>query len=104
MPVPVPSFLGFTLVVELLAPGKGKVQLRTTALVEIDLQRYERHAFALHGSDQLAYLVLVEKQLASSTRLVIEAVGLQIFRDMGIDQPDFTAFFCRVGFGDVGLA
>ncbi|MNV04344.1 hypothetical protein D3C71_946360 [compost metagenome] len=35
---------------------------------------------------------------------MVEAVGLQIFRQVGIDEPDFIALVRRVGFGDIRLA
>ena len=35
---------------------------------------------------------------------MVEAVGLQVFRQIGIDQPDLAAFFSGVRFSDVSLA
>ena len=46
----------------------------------------------------------MHQQLARPFRGMIEAVGLQIFRNIGVDQPDFAAAGVGVGFGDGGLA
>src|ERR1700679_3341314 len=35
---------------------------------------------------------------------MVEAVGLQIFRDIGVDQPDLAVLGIGVGFRDRGLA
>ena len=49
-------------------------------------------------------LALRQQQLTAAARLVIEAVCLQIFRQIGIDQPHLAALIRGVGFGDIGLA
>jgi hypothetical protein len=35
---------------------------------------------------------------------MVEAVGLQIFRDIGVDQPDLAVLGIGIGFRDCGLA
>jgi len=46
----------------------------------------------------------VQQQLARPFRLVVEAVGLEIFRNVGIDQPDLAVLGIGIGFRDRGLA
>ena len=46
----------------------------------------------------------MQEQLARAFRRVIEAAGLQVFGDIGIDQPDLAAPRIRVGLRDRGLA
>ena len=47
LPVPVALLLGLTLVVQLLALAERQFELRPALIVEIDLERNERHAFAI---------------------------------------------------------
>jgi hypothetical protein len=46
----------------------------------------------------------VQQQLARPLRRVIEAVGLLIFRNVRIDEPDLAAAGIGVGFRNRGLA
>ena len=89
---------------QLLAASKGKLELGAALLVEIDLQRHQRLAFLGHGCCQLGDLALVQQQAARAARLVVEAVGLKVFRQIGIIEPDLTVFLRRVGVLNVGLA
>ncbi|MND67168.1 hypothetical protein D3C80_585740 [compost metagenome] len=89
---------------QLLALGECELQLGPALFVEIDFQRHERHAFAVDAVTQTTDLALRQEQLAAAARLVVEAVGLQIFRQVAVDQPDLLAFVRRIGFGDIGLA
>src|SRR5262245_18512850 len=81
--IPVALLLGLALVVQLLAASEAEFHFGAAARVEIHLQRDQREAFALRGTDQLRDLPLVQKQPARTARLVIEAVGLQVFGDIG---------------------
>ena len=45
---------------------------------------------AIDRADHAADLALVEEQLPRPARLMVEAVGLQIFRNIGVDQPDLA--------------
>src|SRR3954454_2086716 len=98
--LPAALFLGFALVVELLALGEGKLELGAALVVEIELERHERHAFALDRTHQLVDLATVKEKLADALGRMIEAAALQIFRDIGVDQPDFAAASVRIGFCD----
>src|SRR4051794_26732333 len=101
---PIALLLAVALVVQLLAFGDRQQELGAAALVEVKLQRDQRHAFALDRAHQAVDLLFMQQQLARPLRLVIEAVGLQIFRDVGVDQPDLAALGIGVGFRDRGLA
>src|SRR3981081_1830417 len=72
---PVACLLGLSLVVQLLALGDAKLDLGDASQIEIDLQRHQRHAFALHRGGELARFAFPHKKLAYPTRLVIEAIG-----------------------------
>jgi hypothetical protein len=46
----------------------------------------------------------MQEQFTWPFRRMIETIGLQIFRNIGVDQPDLAAARIRIGFGDRGLA
>src|SRR5687768_8431722 len=69
--LPVALLLRLALVVLLLAGGDAEFDLRYAAMVEIDRQRHERRALALHGADQLVHLVPVQKQLARAADFML---------------------------------
>src|SRR6476469_3391209 len=95
--LPTALFLGLAFVVELLASRQRKLDLGAPLLVEIELERHERHAFALDRSHQLVDLATVKQEFAHPLGRMIEAAALQIFRDVGVDQPDFVAASVRIG-------
>src|SRR5438874_1596458 len=84
---PIALLLALALVVQLLAARKRELDLGAPSVVEIEPQRHERHALALDSADQLVDLAFMQQQLARALRRMIEAAGLQIFGDVGIDQP-----------------
>src|ERR1700741_1714089 len=90
LPAPIALLHGLALVVQLLALGERELEFRAAALVEVKLERNQGHAFAVDGADQLVDLLSVQKKLAWPFRQMIEAVGLQIFRNIGVDQPDLA--------------
>src|SRR5215470_17720255 len=102
--IPVALALGLTLVVQLLALGECDLDLGAALLVEIELERNEGHALALDRAHELVDLPLVQEELARTFRRVVEAAGLQIFRHVGVDQPDLAAARVGVGHGDRRLA
>src|SRR5437868_3357173 len=69
---PVALLLGLALVVQLLALGERDLDLGATLVVEIDLQRHDRHALALDRSHQLVDLPPVQQELARTFLRVIE--------------------------------
>src|SRR5438874_2717874 len=101
---PGPLLLGLALVVELLAAGERKLDLGAALFVEIKLERNERHALALDRARELVELAAVQQQPTRALGRMVEAAGLQIFGDVGIDQPELAATGIGVGFADRGLA
>src|ERR1044071_1696056 len=101
---PIALLLGLTLVVQLLALCQRNLDLGATLVVEIDLERHDRHALALDRAHQLVDLPLVEEELARSFLRMVELAGLLVFGDVGIDQPQLAIPARRVGLGDAGLA
>ena len=89
---------------QFLALGHRQQQLGPAALVEIQLQQNQRHALPIDRAHQLVDLLLVQQQLARPLRLVVEAVGLQVFRNIGVDQPYLAVLGIGIGFRDRGLA
>src|SRR3974390_1511105 len=77
--VPCALLLGLALVVGFLAARQRQLDLGAAFLVEIKLERHQRHAFALDGADELVDLVAMQQQLARALGRMIEAVGLAIF-------------------------
>jgi hypothetical protein len=75
-------------------------QWSSVTVVEIELERNERHALALDRADQLVDLPAVHQQLARPLRRMIEAVRLKIFRDVRVDEPDLAAARVGIGLGD----
>src|SRR6266567_4245918 len=59
---PVALLLGLALVVQLLALGERDLDLGAALVVEIDLQRYDRHALALDRPHQLVDLPPVQQE------------------------------------------
>src|SRR6184192_3672357 len=104
LPLPAALFLGFTLVVQLLATRERKLKLGAAFLVEIKLERHKRHALALDSAYKLVDLAAVKQELAHPLGSMVEAAALQIFRDIGVDEPELTAARIGVGFGDRCLA
>ena len=73
-------------------------------LIEIHFQRYEREALALRGANELGNLPLVQEKPPGPARLVVEAVGLQVLRDIGVKQEHLVAGRSGIGFGDRRLS
>src|SRR5262249_56559533 len=86
--LPAALLLGFALVVQLLAAGERKLELGAALVVEIELERHQRHSFALDRADELVDLPAVHEKLAHALWGVGEAAALRVFRAIGRDQPD----------------
>src|SRR5689334_16928407 len=93
---PVALLLALALVMQLLAPGEGDLDLGAAFVVEIDFQRYDGHALALDRADQLVDLALMQQELARPFRLVVEAAGLLVLRDVGVEQPQLAVARGRI--------
>src|SRR5262245_34819177 len=104
LPVPAALLLGLALVVQLLSAGERQLDLGAALLVEIELERHQRHALALDRASELVDLAPVQQELARTLGRMIETAALKIFGDIGVDEPDFAAARIRIGFGYRRLA
>src|SRR4029453_16932944 len=102
LPVPIPLLLRLALVVQLLALGQSELDLGDPPLVEIDLERHDRHAVTLDGAEEAGDLACVQQQLARPGRCMTVAGGAGVFGDMGVDEIELAAFVRGVRLGDVG--
>src|SRR5579863_9065947 len=102
--VPRALLLSFALVLKLFAARQRQFDLGASLFVEIKLKRDEGHALALHCANQLVDLPAMQQQLTRSLGRMVEAVGLQILRNIGVDQPDLAAAGVGIGFADRCLA
>src|SRR5690348_5181541 len=102
--VPVALLLGGALVVQLLALAERKLKLCHATLVEIELERHDRHAFALNRGGKLGDLALMQQQFARPLGLVIEAVGLQVLGYVRVVEIELAAVLSGVAFRNAGLA
>src|SRR5262249_45342042 len=84
--LPVALFLGRALVVLLLALGQADLQLRAS-LLPVQLERHDRVAAPLGGTDQVVELMAVKQELARAHRIsdLMRRGGTQ-WRQMGADQ------------------
>src|SRR5215472_6429303 len=104
LPFPTALLFSFTLVVQLLAAGECQLELGAALVVEIKLERHQRHSLALDRTHEPVDLATVQQELADTLRRVVEATALQVFRDICVDEPDLTAARIGVGFRDRSLA
>jgi hypothetical protein len=86
--------------VQLLAARERELQFGAALFVEIELERYERHALALDRAGELLDLAAVQQQLTDALGRVIEAPALQIFGDIRIHEPKLAAAGVRVRLRD----
>src|SRR5262245_47499480 len=85
--LPAPLAFRLPLVMQFLAAGERDLDLGAALVVEIELQRDDRHAFAFNRTCKLVDLALVQQELAWPLGRVIEAARLQVLGNIGIDQP-----------------
>src|SRR5204863_3544998 len=102
--LPGARLFGLALVMQLLAAGERQLDLGAALLVEIELERHDGHPLALDRAAELVDLTPVEEQSARALGGVIEAAGLQIFGNVGVDEPKVPAARVGVGLADRGLA
>lgn len=97
-------FQALALVVELLATGKAKLDLRLTIIYKIYLERNKRNSFFIQPADQLADFLPVQEQLALPQRvgggMGAEGVG----RNMDVVQKNFAASDSSVAVFEIGLS
>jgi len=94
--LPIAFFGRFALVRCIFALGERDFDLRAAAIIEIDLQWYNRHALALHRADKLIDLTAMEEQLPWPLGFVIELMGFEIFGNIGVDQKELAILLGRV--------
>ena len=73
-------------------------------LIEIEFERHNRHAIALHRRHQLVQLALMQQQLARLGGFVIMAVTGNIFGNIGIHQIAFALAHSGEAMRQIGLA
>src|ERR1700739_5005067 len=83
--------LGFTLVPQLLALCKCKLQFYS-AVLEIHPGGDESEPFLLRLADQFPQFVFMNKELSRAQRCMIEDVAVLIRTDVRIQQPEFPIF------------
>jgi hypothetical protein len=71
--LPVARFLRLAFVGFALSLGDTELDLRATALVEIDRQRHDGDAIALDRTEETVDLAAMEQQSARPSRSVLEA-------------------------------
>ena len=86
------------LVVQLLALYQRNLYFNFALFVKIHLQRHEGLAALAHLAVELFDLGTVQQQLAPAQRLVVEAVGIGIGADVGVDQKNFIAVNAGIAF------
>ena len=89
---------------QLLAARERELELGAALLVEIELERNDRHALALDARGEPVDLPAMQQQFARPLRRVIEAAGLQVFGDVGVDEPHLAFARIGIGFADGRLA
>src|SRR5687768_14539150 len=85
LPLPVLLLLILTLVGRLAPLAESDLDLRASPAVEVDRHRHQGHALTGDGAMQLGDLALVEQQLARPFRLMVEAVAVAEFGNIGVD-------------------
>src|SRR5215469_17743546 len=83
--------LGFALVPELLALGKGQFYFHF-AVFEIHAGGDQGEAALLGFPDQLADFVLVNEEFSGAQRCMIEDVAMLVGADVRVEKPEFPIF------------
>lgn len=79
-----------TLVVVLLAPAESQLDLYPFICIEVDLERHQRQSNLSGLIAQIAYLLLMKKELAHSVRFKIGSIAMTIRLDMQAMYPSLT--------------
>lgn len=79
-----------TFVMELFPPHQGQIHLNPAPL-QVHLERNEGQPLLLYLADQLADLLAMQQQFASSAGIVVKKLTRGLMgRDMDVEQQDFT--------------
>lgn len=84
---PIAIFLDVAFVVGFSALGEPDQQFGHAAIVEIEFERHDGVALPLDALGELVEFAVRDQKLAAALFVVVEAVGLHIFGNVGIDQP-----------------
>jgi len=101
LPVPIAALFRLALIVQFFAPRQCQLQLRTSAIIEINPERDKGHALSLDRSNELVGFPLVKKKLSRAARFVVEPVRLEIFRNVCVDKVDLAILLARIGLRDI---
>src|SRR5262245_16784093 len=102
--LPAAPLLAVAFIMQLLAARERKLELGAALLVEIQLERHQRHSLALDRAHELVDLAAVKEELTHAFGGMVEAAALQIFRDVRIDEPHLPAARVGIGLGDRRLS
>src|SRR5437667_5779200 len=91
------------LVVDLLAATDPELELGSP-VPDVEAQGDDGQALGLGAPDQLGDLVLVQEELSRPARLVVVAIALLVWRDVGADQPGLAPLDARIGIHQVHAA
>ena len=92
-----------SLIIQLCALGDRKLPFYP-AILEVKLQWYEAVALYLRQGVELAYLALVQQQLALPEGIAIEYIALLIGANVHAYEVAFAVLYLRIGILQVDLA
>src|SRR3954451_1712659 len=102
--LPTALLLGFALVVQLLAAREPYLDLGAAFFIEVELERHQGHSLALDRPHELVDLGSVKEKLADALGGMIKTAALEIFRNIGIDEPYLPVAGIGIRFCDCRLA
>ena len=102
--LPITFGLGRALVLGLLTLRDADFDLRHAAMIEVEDQRDKRHALPLGRVPEIREFLAADQQLAAAALFVAEGFGLQVGRDVAVDEPELALLDRRIALGNVGLA
>ena len=85
------AFDGLASVVQFLAFGEPQLNLRVSALGEVDAQRHQGQPFLLGLPQQLVNLALMKQQLPDACGIMVHNVAMTVWTDMALVEKDFAS-------------
>src|SRR5262249_21897471 len=95
---------GIALVGRLFTLAEPELHFHDAAVVEVELERYERVAGALGETHELCHLALLQENLALPKRLMIEPVRRRVLRDMRVEQIKLASILCCIRLANIAPA